>query len=392
MSISTVPTSRRSLSRFEVAFERRLADAMSGPLLPARPHCERLGLPPEAIGRSFSGHKLAGALLRGRPRLLLAELRRLFDGPPSEKKARALLSPELTRWSRLYDALSDDQSRNLLVDLLVYRMLGYRRIRLPLDTPAYWKSLEDIENAMDKDDVVATGFLDWRLHRINTSRWGWPIDLYSSPVGVLTQFVNEQYFCRDQNNPVTPASGDVVIDCGVCYGDTVLQFAAACAPNGRVFGFEFAPSNLVIAEQNLALNPSLAERIELIRHPVWSESGTPLYVSGAGPATRVSSERRSDGMRCETLSIDDFVNKRNLDRVDFIKMDVEGAELHALRGAAETIKTFKPNLAICVYHNLMDFIEIPEYISSLVEEYELKLRHYTVYLGETVLFASLPKR
>ena len=93
-------------------------------------------------------------------------------------------------------------------------------------------------------------------------------------------------------------------------------------------------------------------------------------------------------MRVTTLSIDDFVKEEKLPKVDVIKMDIEGAELDALRGAEETIRTFKPRLAISVYHKPKDIVDIPLYLNDLGLGYEFFLDHFTIYEGETVLFAN----
>ena len=71
------------------------------------------------------------------------------------------------------------------------------------------------------------------------------------------------------------------------------------------------------------------------------------------------------------------------------KRDIEGAELAALKGAEQSIRRFKPDMAITVYHTLTDFWEIPKYLNSLCLDYEFYLRHFTIYDEETVLFASI---
>ena len=76
------------------------------------------------------------------------------------------------------------------------------------------------------------------------------------------------------------------------------------------------------------------------------------------------------------------------ERVTFIKMDVEGAELKSLMGARNTIIKNHPRLAICVYHQDSDLYEIPGYILSIVPEYKFYLRHYcSSGACETVLYA-----
>jgi FkbM family methyltransferase len=62
--------------------------------------------------------------------------------------------------------------------------------------------------------------------------------------------------------------------------------------------------------------------------------------------------------------------------VNFIKMDIEGFELEALKGAARHIREKKPKLAICVYHKINDLWEIPFLIADLNPEYKLYLRRY----------------
>ena len=92
------------------------------------------------------------------------------------------------------------------------------------------------------------------------------------------------------------------------------------------------------------------------------------------------------GISINTDSIDNITSDLR-GGVDLIKMDIEGSELKALEGAANTIKKYHPVLAVCVYHKKEDLITIPQYIKSLWPEYRLYLRNYSKYSQELVLYA-----
>lgn len=74
-----------------------------------------------------------------------------------------------------------------------------------------------------------------------------------------------------------------------------------------------------------------------------------------------------------------------------LKMDIEGAELSALAGARESIRKWKPKLAICIYHKKEDLWEIAEYILGIEPEYRLYMRNYEDTATELVLYAVMPQ-
>ena len=86
----------------------------------------------------------------------------------------------------------------------------------------------------------------------------------------------------------------------------------------------------------------------------------------------------------QMISIDASTNGK---KISFIKMDVEGFELQALKGAKECIKRDHPRLAIALYHKEEDLIEIPQYIQTLSKEYKFYLRIYSNAYLEIVLYA-----
>ena len=85
----------------------------------------------------------------------------------------------------------------------------------------------------------------------------------------------------------------------------------------------------------------------------------------------------------EVVRLDDVIKEK----VDYIKMDIEGMELDALRGALKILHMYKPILAVSVYHKIGDVLEIPQFISDLKLDYKLYLRHYWNCNGtDTILF------
>ncbi|DAB11911.1 MAG: FkbM family methyltransferase [Acinetobacter sp.] len=88
----------------------------------------------------------------------------------------------------------------------------------------------------------------------------------------------------------------------------------------------------------------------------------------------------------DVTTMDKFCEERNV-LPDFIKMDIEGAELAALKGGIKTITKCRPQLAISIYHSSEDFINIPLYLKDNLKNYAFRLGHYSPKLSETVLYA-----
>jgi FkbM family methyltransferase len=276
--------------------------------------------------------------------------------------------------------LSDSESQRKFIELLAYKMLGFTKVKLSLNTDNFLVSRQEIEK-YKKPETIPVNFRNGYLNLYDLSTAGYNLKLYFISNGILVDFIMQQYNYSDL---VYVKPGDVVIDAGGCWGDTALYFAAKGAVN--VFVYEFIPSNIEIFKQNISLNPHYEKNITLIEKAVWETSCVNLSFDDRGPASRVG-EFSQYPSTTQTLSIDDLVASENLSRVDFIKMDIEGAELSALKGAYKTIKRFKPKLAISVYHKLDDMIIIPEYIHSLNPDYQFYLDYYTIIGDEVVLYA-----
>jgi len=173
---------------------------------------------------------------------------------------------------------------------------------------------------------------------------------------------------------------EIFVDCGAFDGDTALVYNQLMfelfGEGGKIYAFECDKSNV----EKLIKNTSHLKNIEVIEKGCWSEKKT-LFFSNEGTSGSLISDEGQ--FHIDVDSIDNVVQ----DRVSFIKMDIEGAELEALKGAKNTIQKYKPKLAISVYHKQEDLITIPQYILQINDSYRLYLRHYGETSDETVLYA-----
>jgi FkbM family methyltransferase len=219
---------------------------------------------------------------------------------------------------------------------------------------------------------------------------GFNLKSYCTGAGGSYIFIQRQYELHHKSIRCKAEKNDFVIDAGACWGETSLYFAHEVGKKGKVFSFEFIPSNLDVLKENIQANPNLAKNIKIIDQPLWSKKGEILYYVDWGPGSRVSFKKLRDDFpetKCITSTIDDMVCEFKVPKINFIKMDIEGAEIHALKGAEKTILNFHPKLAISLYHSVEDFITIPMYINSLGLRYKYYIEHHTIYENETVLFA-----
>lgn len=309
-----------------------------------------------------------------------------------KRKFDNLIQTHGVKIQRLFDLLNIENQK-LLVDLIAYRILGYKKVKLPLNNKMYWDAIEIGNSLVVKNDTYDPHFMHIMLDKCDLKKIGYNIQLYFSALGVVIDFIIEQYaYKSDKKTIVEVEKGDIVLDLGACWGDTALYFASKTGNQGKVYSFEFIPGNIDIFNMNISLNPHLEHQIELIHQPVSNKSEEKIYFMDNGPASKIEFEPFIDQTGyTTTISIDDFVNNNIIDKVDFIKMDIEGAEYSALEGAVETIKRFKPKLAIAIYHSMDDMVDIPNWINDLNLGYKLFLGHYTIHAEETVIFAKVEK-
>lgn len=178
-----------------------------------------------------------------------------------------------------------------------------------------------------------------------------------------------------------------MVDCGAYDGDSYRAFCSSYESNtGKAYqGIAFL---LEPDEQNFqTLQKQYGDQKNIILENMgaWDKKDTLWF---QGDNTTASSFSPNGTVSMEVDSIDHIVSQQGGgQKVDFIKMDIEGSELHALQGAASIIKACHPILAVCVYHKKHDLLTIPQYIRKLYAGYRLYLRAYTRYSEELVLYA-----
>lgn len=173
---------------------------------------------------------------------------------------------------------------------------------------------------------------------------------------------------------------EVFVDGGCFNFGTCQILLEHCNTVKKIYAFE-PDSNQWLSVQD-GIKKSGFSDVHFIKKGLWSET-TGLYFSQTfGGGSNVS---KNGTVVVPVTSIDEAVQEP----ITFIKMDIEGSELEALKGAATHIMQDRPKLAICVYHNPEDIFEIPIFIKSLVPEYRLFMRHYSSVQVETVLYAVI---
>ena len=186
--------------------------------------------------------------------------------------------------------------------------------------------------------------------------------------------IEPQYFLET----FLPTAGDIAIDGGAYDGATSTDFASLGA---KVYAFEMDQKNY-----QRALSRAEKYNVTLENLGLSSEERHASYIpGGAGSRMITSRTDGGEGANARFIDIDTYVRRNDLPRIDYIKLDIEGAELDCLKGAAKSIIRWKPKMAISAYHKPEDIWTLAPYIKSLRSDYEFAFRHYRVDYRDYVL-------
>jgi FkbM family methyltransferase len=167
--------------------------------------------------------------------------------------------------------------------------------------------------------------------------------------------------------------GDIVLDCGASDGDFTREALRAGA--AKVVAIELAPATIECLRRNLAREVADG-RVVIYPKGVWDKDDMlTLEVDDTNFAANsvvIHTGSMHPSVEVPLTTIDKIVAELKLPRVDFIKMDVEGAEANALNGARDTLTRFKPRMAIAAEHKPEDEIELPKIVRAIRPDYKVQ--------------------
>lgn len=174
-------------------------------------------------------------------------------------------------------------------------------------------------------------------------------------------FVNDQY---SANRLIK--SGDVVLDCGANCGVFSILASEIVGNGGKVFAFEPVERTYSL----LKYFTKDKNNIHRIKKGVYNYTGMcKINISPVHAQNSLAIDYNYGSEDIQVITIDAFVKEHNIGRVHLIKMDIEGSEKEALKGAMNTISQYKPILVICTYHLSEDKKAVPALIKEICEEY-----------------------
>lgn len=202
-------------------------------------------------------------------------------------------------------------------------------------------------------------------------RWNIGKSSFAEAYNLFAQvYLKDQYHAKEFLK-----SDSVVMDIGANLG-FFSRLAVELAPSGAVYAFEPVPSTFALFKKNVpnavAVMKGLGTKTE--RKKIFtSDISTDCSVLADSPHADVKNIDYSNVEEVALTSLDEFVEENKISRVDFIKIDIEGYERFAIEGARNTIKKFKPVIAVSAYHNPDDKIVLPALVISINPSYTYRI-------------------
>jgi FkbM family methyltransferase len=197
----------------------------------------------------------------------------------------------------------------------------------------------------------------------------------------------EMYFAPDL---LSLFSEEVFVDCGAFDGDSIRAYLAKAGDAFRqIYAFEPDAANMGKLRSYIAtLSPGIAARIKILPYAIGRRDGSVRFNTAGSVGSKVVDSGGTAQVDCRSLdsAIGDNVTPT------FIKMDIEGAEVEAIPGAAKIIARCRPLIAACAYHRPEHLWILPKLLNAANPNYRIYLRRYAEECWETVYYAIPPER
>ncbi len=179
------------------------------------------------------------------------------------------------------------------------------------------------------------------------------------------------------------SNNQVFVDVGAYIGDTTQDFINTYNNYKKIYCYEVTLETMAKLKNNLSKYNNI-----IYKNKAVSNDNSIMYLKESNINSSANQVDNSGTIEVETVSLDNDI----LEKIDIIKMDIEGSEYNALIGCKNHIINDNPTLLISVYHNNEDLWKLPKLIYEYNNNYNFYLRYYSNYIfpTEIVLFA-IPK-
>ncbi|MDD3225241.1 MAG: FkbM family methyltransferase [Clostridium sp.] len=294
-----------------------------------------------------------------------------------------LLQRNLKDIHSIFSYINDNSIEDIIFNLSkIYNMPINKLANMPMGgygkertSGAYYFTLKDMKENYKEYSWLYKNLQDKESKQVLTNLCRFRLTCSMQFVKNSFDGHNPQYFDK---KIIKCSEDEVFVDCGGFTGDTSKSYIKTYSRYKKIYIYEPSPKNV----DDCLKNTSKYENIIVRKAGVGLKKGEISLSREGAASSAVNASGETDVVKI--VSIDEDIK----DKITFLKMDIEGEEINALKGAKNHILNDKPKLAICVYHIISDLWEIPKLIYSIDQTYRLYLRQYREdQAWETVIYA-----
>ena len=255
-----------------------------------------------------------------------------------------------------------------IVNYFDFNYLDSSRFPIPFNTGNYEKIKSNFSRLQRIYDRLEDDLSRETLQTVLDARINFDHDRQKMEYNLSSQYF-EDFIGKDQIVSF--------VDAGGYDGSTTLRAKEVFRNLSRIYYIEPSPDGMNASRKRLAALKGCS--VEFFETALSSEDRTTFMTTGKGGANHLMDDGE---VMTKVSTLDSLIDKQ----VDYIKLDIEGEEVNALKGARRLITEYKPSLAVCIYHEQNHFWEIPSLLMAMNPTYRIYVRHYTEGIFETVMY------